>query len=80
MGQFSVGGNNLEFGQESALKTTWAESEWHPLLIKNHPKRVAFVGNLKKWSYVMAENASATLANRKPKLDLLPSVDELQVK
>ena len=68
------------FGQEPSVKTAWAESEWHPLVIKNDPKRVAFVENFKKWSYVMAENAGATLANRKPKLDLLPSLDELKVK
>lgn len=68
------------FGQELAVKTAWAESEWHPLVIKNDPKRVTFVENFKKWSYVMAENAAATLANRKPKQELLPSLDELKVK
>lgn len=76
----SVSVNPEIFGQESGVKTAWAESEWHPLVIKNDPKRVAFVESFKKWSYVMAENASATLANRKPKLDSLPSLDELKVK
>ena len=76
----SVAVNPEVFGQEPAVKTAWAESEWHPLVIKNDPKRVAFVENLKKWSYVMAENAGATLANRKPKLDSLPSLDDLRVK
>ena len=76
----SVWVNPETFGQEPALKTAWAESEWHPLILKNEPKRVGFVENFKKWSYVMADNASATLANRKPKLDSLPSLDELKVK
>jgi hypothetical protein len=76
----SIAVNPEMFGQEPTVKTAWAESEWHPLILKNDPKRVSFVENFKKWSYVMADNASATLANRKPKLDSLPSLEELKVK
>jgi len=67
------------FGQEPSLKTAWTESEWHPLVIKNDPKRLAFVESFKKWSYVMAENAKSTLMDRKPKSALLPAFDELRV-
>lgn len=75
----SVWVNPDVFGQGPTTKTAWAESEWHPLVIKSDPKRVAFVENFKKWSYVMAENASATLTNRKPKLDVLPPLEGLRV-
>ena len=68
------------FGQDKALKTVWAESEWHPSAIKADPKRLAFVENFKKWSYVMADNARSTLMDRKPKSASLPSLDDLKVK
>lgn len=68
------------FGQDKALKSDWAESEWNPLAIKEDPKRLAFVENFKKWSYVMAENAKSTLMDRKPKSASLPSLDDLKVK
>lgn len=68
------------FGQNRSIDTGWAKSEWHPLVIKNDPKRLAFVENFKKWSYVMAENAKATLMDRKPKSPSLPAFDELRVR
>jgi hypothetical protein len=42
--------------------------------------RAAFVDNFKKWCYVMAENAKATLMDRKPKASALPPLTELTVK
>jgi len=71
--------NPGSLGQEPSLKNVWAESEWHPRVIKNDAKRLAFVEKFKKWSYVMAENAKSTLIDRKPKLASLPSFDELRV-
>jgi hypothetical protein len=67
-------------GQDPAVNMTWAENEWHPLVIKNDPKRMAFVENFKKWSMVMVDNSRSTLANRKPLNAPLPSLDELRVK
>lgn len=68
------------FGQDKALKSDWAASEWSSSAIKEDPKRLAFVENFKKWSYVMAENAKSTLMDRKPKSASLPSLDDLKVK
>jgi hypothetical protein len=68
------------FGQDRSVKTVWAESEWEPLTYDNDPKRKAFVENFKKWSYVMADNARATLYDRKPKAAMLPPLDDLRVK
>lgn len=64
------------FGQDKSLKSVWVESEWHPLIIKNDLKRLDYLENFKKWLYVMVNNASATLKDRKPKLSLLPALDE----
>jgi hypothetical protein len=68
------------FGQAPSTKTAWAESEWHPRAIRNDPVRAAFVDNFKKWCYVMAESAKATLMDRKPKASALPPLTELTVK
>lgn len=78
--QVNISVNPEWFGQEPAVKTIWAESEWEPLTYDNDPKRKAFVENLKKWSYAMADNARATLRDRKPKVAMLPPLDELRVK
>jgi len=71
--------NPESLGQEPSLKTVWAESEWHPQVIKNDPKRLEFMEKFKKWSYVMAENARSTLMDRKPKSAALPGFDEFRV-
>ena len=71
--------NPESLGQESSLKTVWAESEWHPRVIKNDPKRLEFVEKFKKWSYVMAENARSTLMDRKPKSTSLPTFDDFRI-
>ena len=72
--------NPEAFGQERSTKTVWAESEWDPLTYEQDPRRKEFVENLKRWSYVLADNARATLRDRKPKAAMLPSLDELRVK
>jgi hypothetical protein len=74
--QVDIAVNPEYFGEEKSLKSIWAESEWHPLVIKNDPKRLAFVENFKRWLYVMAGDASFTLKERKPKLATLPAFDE----
>jgi hypothetical protein len=71
--------NPEKFGQSSATKTVWAESEWHPNAVKGDPTRAAFVDRFKKWCYVMAENARATLYDRKPMSMALPSFEELRL-
>ena len=74
----TVSVNPEKFGQAPSTKTVWSESEWHPNAIKNDQARAAFVDGFKKWCYVMAENAKATLSDRKPKLATLPSFTELK--
>ncbi len=75
----NVAVNPEYFGLGPSLKAAWAESEWHPQVIRNDAKRLAFVEAFKKWSYAMADNAKFTLMDRTPKSKMLPALDELKV-
>jgi len=75
----SVSVNPEKFGQAPSTNAAWSASEWHPSAIKSDQARAAFVDGYRKWCYVMAENAKATLLDRKPKSVALPSLVELKL-